>query len=90
MTLRHSLLGVATIAALALACAPRASKKTQQAWRPSGKVETLADGTKVICEMEKPTGSHIAEPVCRRVDDVERTAERTRNDLVTKKSERQR
>ncbi len=29
---------------------------------------TMPDGTRVVCRMEKPTGSNLRERVCRKVD----------------------
>ncbi len=62
----------------ALGCAGAQARPSR--WRPS--VETLPDGTQVICQLERPTGSHIAEPVCRRVDAVTRQREQTQVELL--------
>ncbi len=50
--------------AVALGCAAQ-SRETASARNAS--VEKLPSGTQVVCEMERPTGSHIAEQVCRKV-----------------------
>ncbi len=70
--------------AAALGCAlPR---RTASARKPS--LETLPDGTQIVCQMEKPTGSHIPEQVCRKVVpaglDISRT--QTQIQLATPKS----
>lgn len=62
----------------ALGCAGAPTRTSR--WRPS--VETLPDGTQVICQLERPTGSHIPEPVCRRVDAVMRQREQTQVELL--------
>ncbi len=51
------------VAVAALGCASQRTAATAK--KPS--VETLPDGTQVVCQMERPTGSHIAEQVCRKV-----------------------
>lgn len=86
MPLQHARLGkplqVVAVLALAgaLACAARQTK--QQPMRTGGWVETLPDGTKVACRMEMPIGSHIAEPNCQAVADIERAREQTQTELL--------
>ncbi len=67
------------VLAIMLGCgAPR----TTSSWRPSGQIETLPDGTKVICQMERATGTNIAEPVCRRLDEIEKARAEAQIELL--------
>lgn len=76
---RRRVAGACLALAAALACASGAPRAPR---RPAVTVETLADGTKVICEVERPTGSHIPERVCRRATDADEQRERARATMV--------
>ncbi len=55
----RSAAAVALVAAIG--CATTGTKAPARKQRT---VETLPDGSQVVCELERPTGSHIPETVC--------------------------
>jgi hypothetical protein len=58
---RRLLPAVIAVAAVALGCtAPRRASRGPD-------VQHLADGSRIVCQLEAPTGSHVVEEVCRRV-----------------------
>ncbi len=75
-----------SVAVVALAVLIGCASPQRSATARKSSVETLPDGTQLVCQMEKPTGSHIPEQVCRRV--VPGGADRTRiqNQFATPKS----
>ncbi len=52
------------LAALVLAAALGCTASQRAARGPS--VQVLADGSQIVCDMERPTGTNIAQEVCRR------------------------
>ncbi len=73
--------GAALVLVVAIGCATGARSTPPRKQRT---VETLPDGSQVVCELERPTGSHIAESVCHTysADDVQRM----KNQMVTPRS----
>ena len=68
---------------LLLATAATACAAVAAANRPSGPDEfRMADGTLVVCRMERPTGSNIPERVCNKVEGTSATQKQANAEIL--------
>ncbi len=79
---KHAVLGAAAM--LYLAAALGCATSTTTARRSPRTVETLPDGSQVVCEQERPTGSHIFDTVCRTYSPAE--VQRMKNQISVPRS----
>jgi hypothetical protein len=73
-----------SVALLVLAVALGCTAAHRSARAP---IEVLPDGSQIVCQMERPTGTNIAQEVCRRSYPASLARTRLQNELIEPKAQ---